>query len=119
MHDFWLGWLFGRHLLQLWHRQGFDAHGRQQLQGKGEAVPTVIDPVDKHLDVNGRALRFQAQSELPVRQLFALAKVFDSGFGARLVELARHGQAYMIFELPASYARSRTSDLNKSFSIYT
>jgi hypothetical protein len=58
-------------------------------------------------------------SEFLVRELFALAKVFDNRFGARLKEPARHGQVYMVFDLSASYAKSHSFTLDKSFLIYT
>jgi hypothetical protein len=108
-------------LLPLGHGHDIGAHGGQQLQGKGKAVFALVDAVDEHLDVNIHALGLQPTGELLVRELLALAKVFDDGLGSRLVELVRSHRlrAYMVFDLCASYFSTFPLNLNKSFSIYT
>lgn len=121
MANAFLLFLFHLGLLPLGHRHDFGAHGRQQLQGKGKAVFALINAVDEYLDVHLHALGLQPTGELLVRELLALAKVFDDGLGSRLVELVRiHRRlAHMVFNLCASYAVASLFSPNKSFSIYT
>lgn len=96
-----------------------NTHGSEQLQRKGKAELALIDPVDKDLDVDDRALRLQAPGEVLVGDGFLLPKVFDECFGAGLVELARvHDWTYMVFRLDASYKRRFSFALDKRTSIY-
>lgn len=87
-----------------WHVQSLHAHGRQQLQRKAKAELALVHPVDKHLDVDRRALGFEPTGEVLVGEAFLLTQVFDKGLGPRFVERARlHGkQTYMVFDLCAS-----------------
>jgi hypothetical protein len=96
-----------------------NTHGSEQLQRKGKAELALIDPVDKDLDVDDRALRLQAPGEVLVGDGFLLPKVFDECFGAGLVELARvHDWAYMVFRLHASYERRFSFAPDKRNSMY-
>jgi hypothetical protein len=94
-------------------------HGSEQLQCKGKAELALIDPVDKDLDVDDRALRLKAPGEVLVGDGFLFPKALDEGLGARLVKLARvHGWAYMVFRLDASYGRHFSFAFNKRNSMY-
>jgi hypothetical protein len=113
--------LVKQRLIPFRHLHGLNPQSAEKLQGKCKAELALVDAVDEHLDVNIHALGLQPTGELLVRELLALAKVFDEGLGSRLVELVRSHRlrAYMVFELCASYVSTFPLSLNKSFSIYT
>ena len=93
-------------------------HGSEQLQRKGKAELALVDAVDEDLDVHGHALAFKPAGELLVGDGLLLAKVFDDGLGARLVEPMRvHGE-YMVFRLEGWYEPAFSFALNKWNSIY-
>lgn len=94
-------------------------HGCQQLQRKGKAELALIDAVDEHLHVHGRALALQATGQLLVGQATALPKVLDDGLGTRLVKQARfHAGSYMVFDLRAWYFERFSSACRKWNSMY-
>lgn len=73
--------------------QSLHTHGRQQLQSKAKAELALVHPVDKHLDVDRRALGFKPTGEVLVGDVFLLTQVFDKGLGPRFVKRARlHGK---------------------------
>lgn len=86
---------------RLWNRQGLDAHGGQELQRECKAERAFVDLVDERLHHNGFVRGFQATGKLLVRES-ALPKVFDDGFGLRLVKRVRlhRVQAYMLLGVP-------------------
>lgn len=83
---------------------GLYAHCIQQLQGKGKAELSLVDAIDKYLDVDRHALGFKPTGEFLVRDVLALTKVFNDGLGSRLVKVARFHQrdTYMVFSLSTS-----------------
>lgn len=72
---------FGRPVL--WNVDGLGAHRSEQLQGKGKAEPALVDPVDKHLDVNRHPLGLEPAGEVLVGDVFLLTKVLDKRLGTR------------------------------------
>lgn len=84
----------------------FHPHGRQQLQRKGEAERSLIDPVDENLRVDMRAVGLQQPSQVLVGHLALRPGVLDDGLGRQRVEVLRAlATGYTVFHLSASYRR--------------
>lgn len=79
-------------------------HSRQQLQRKGEAERTLIDPVDENLGVDMRAVGLQQSGEVLVGHLPVNPCLFDDGLCRLGVKVpGTLAIAYIVFHLRASY----------------
>lgn len=79
-------------------------HSRQQLQRKGEAERTLIDPVDENLRVDMRTVGLQQSGEVLVGHLPVNPCLFDDGLCRLGVKVpGTLAIAYIVFHLRASY----------------
>ena len=85
------------------HFNAFHTHGSQKLKTQCKAKRAIVDLVDELLHVHRLVRRFEQTSQLFVRELLAVAHVFDDGFGLRLVKRVRfhRGWSYMVLGLCA------------------